>query len=96
MENVKLFFRLYFSPAQAMGGIIDRGSWFFAAMLVLLVSILFSAGVNAKLDAAYRVRDFGEFYQQGDDEGVSPESIARRDRAHADFRGAETARPKIP
>jgi tetratricopeptide (TPR) repeat protein len=96
MENLKLFFRLYFSPAQAMGGIIDRGSWFFAAMIVLLVSILFSAGVNAKLDAAYRVRDFGEFYQQGDDEGVSPESTARRERAHADFRGAETARPKIP
>jgi Flp pilus assembly protein TadD len=96
MENIKLFFRLYFSPAQAMGGIIDRGSWFFAATLVLLVSILFSVGVNAKLDAAYRVRDLGEFYQQGDDKGVSPESIARKERAQADFRGAETARPKIP
>jgi Flp pilus assembly protein TadD len=96
MENIKLFFRLYYSPAQAMGGIIDRGSWFFAAMLVLLVSILFSVGVNTRLDAEYRVRDFGEFYQQGDDKGVSPESIARKERAQADFRGAETSRSKIP
>jgi Flp pilus assembly protein TadD len=96
VENIKLFFRLYYSPAQAMGGIIDRGSWFFAATLVLLVSILFAVGVNARLDAAYRVRDFGEFYQQGDDKGVSPESIARKERAQADFRGAETARLKIP
>jgi len=96
MENIKLFFRIFYSPAQAMGGIIDRGSWFFAATLVLLVSILFSVGVNAKLDGVYRVRDFGEFYQQGDDKGVSPESIARKERAQSDFRGAETARPKIP
>lgn len=99
MENIKLFFRLYFSPAEAMGGIIDRGSWFFAAMLVLLVSILFFTGVNAKLDAAYRVRDFGEFFQPDFEDGEeisSPASVESFNRATADHRDAEAARPKIP
>jgi hypothetical protein len=99
MENIKLFFRLYLSPAQAMGGIIDRGSWFFAAMLVLLVSILFSAGVNAKLEAAYRVRDFGEFFQPSFDEDFAisdSASVEDFNSATDQFNRAQASRPKIP
>lgn len=99
MENIKLFFRLYLNPAKAMGDILDRGNWFFAAMLVLLVSILFFSTINARLDAAYRVRDFGEFFQPSFAEGEeisSPASVESFNRATADFKAAESARAKIP
>jgi Flp pilus assembly protein TadD len=98
MENIKLFFGLYFSPAQAMGGIIDRGSWFFAAMLVLLVSILFFTGVNAKLEAAYRVPVLTDFMTEDlyDEDDGPAISVAEHDRGVAAYETANAARPKIP
>jgi hypothetical protein len=54
MENIKNLFKLYVRPASAMSEIIDKGSWLFAAALVLLVSFTFFTTINAKLEAAYR------------------------------------------
>ncbi len=63
MENLKLLLKLFFLPNSAMSEIMDKGSWVFAAVLVLLVSMLFFATINTKLDKVYRIPDFGEFYQ---------------------------------
>ena len=62
MENLKLLFRLYVRPADAMSDIIDRGSWVFAAMLVLVVSIVFFWTTNVKLHETYRIPDISEYY----------------------------------
>ena len=53
MENLKLIFRLYFSPTSAMSDLMDKGSWLIAAGAVLVVSIIFFGTINSKLDAAY-------------------------------------------
>lgn len=97
MENIKLFFRLYFSPTSAMSGILDRGSWFFAAMMVLLVSVIFFNGVNAKLDKTYRIPSFNEFYQPNyDSDPDSDASIAEYGRASSAFQKANEDRLKVP
>jgi hypothetical protein len=96
MENIKIFFRLYFSPAKAMSDVLDRGSWFFAAMLVLVSGIIFFNGVNAKLDTVYRPTSFDAYYQPGDEPGDPAEEIIRQGRARAAYEQAETARPRIP
>lgn len=81
-----------------MSGILDRGSWFFAAMMVLLVSVIFFNGVNAKLDAVYRIPDFTEFYtapieRPGDS---SPDTVEEYNSASIAFQKANAARAKVP
>ncbi len=55
MENIKLLFQLYFRPATAMSEIIDKGSWAFAAVLVLIVSFGFQYAVNSRIANIYAV-----------------------------------------
>lgn len=55
MENIKLLFQLYFRPATAMSEIIDKGSWTFAAVLVLIVSFGFQYAVNERITNTYAV-----------------------------------------
>ena len=62
MDTIKLLFQLYFRPSSAMSELIDKGSWFGAAVLVLLVSAAFFLTVNTKLQAAYRIPTINEFY----------------------------------
>lgn len=68
MENLKLFFRIYLGPGAAMSDVIDRGSWLFAAVAVLVVAGAFYATINVKLTEAYQIRSFQEFYQPGPDD----------------------------
>src|SRR4051812_14848150 len=95
METVKLLFQLYFRPSFAMSEIIDKGSWLFAAALVLLVSIAFFSTVNTKLQTAYHIPTFNEFYDYSTDDD-SPESEAQYNKALADYKKAITERQKIP
>lgn len=98
MENLKLILRLYFKPASAFSDIMDNGSWLFAAVLVLLVSMAFFAAVNTKLESAYRIPDFTEFYQPDYyDDGTDP-ALAKAgfDRASSDYQNANAARSRIP
>ncbi len=55
MENIKLLFQLYFRPATAMSEIIDKGSWAFAAVLMLIVSFAFQYAVNERIANTYAV-----------------------------------------
>jgi len=55
MENFKLLFQLYFRPALAFSEIMDKGSWLFAAIAVLVVSFAFQYGVNSKIFREYQV-----------------------------------------
>ncbi len=43
-DNLKCFFQLYYRPAAAMTGILDHGSWLFAAIAVVLVTGLSQTG----------------------------------------------------
>lgn len=97
MENLKLLFRLYFRPASAMSEIIDKGSWLFAAVTVLLVSIAFYTTINAKLQTAYAIPNFYEFYQPDFYAGAdSPESAAQYDSALAEYQRATAQRRTVP
>jgi hypothetical protein len=74
METLKLLFLIYVKPAFAFSEIMDRGSWLIAAGITLVVGILFFATVNAKLEAAYRVPVFADYYtydtSEEDDSGL--------------------------
>lgn len=62
MENIKLLFLLYIRPAFAMSEILDKGSWLFSVVLVLFISIAFYWTVNARLQSAYSIPAFYEYY----------------------------------
>jgi tetratricopeptide (TPR) repeat protein len=98
MENVKLLVALFYRPRSAMSEIIDSGNWFFAAVLVLLVSAAFFLTVNSRLETAYHVPDFYEFYQPdysmtNED---SPAAEAEYNKAVADYKKAMDEREKLP
>ena len=91
MENLKLLFQLYLRPAAAMSDIMDKGSWMFAAMVVLVVSIVFFATVNTKLDQTYRIPAITDYYQPGADV-----SEAEYQRSIDNYQTALSSREKIP
>jgi len=64
METLKLLFLIYVRPAFAFSEIMDRSSWLVAAGITLVVGILLFATVNAKLDAAYRLPNINDFYNE--------------------------------
>jgi tetratricopeptide (TPR) repeat protein len=98
MENIKLLFQLYFRPLSAMSEIIDRGSWVLAAVMMLVVAFAFFTTVNSKLQTAYAIPAFQEFYNvdyNAIDED-SPEFRAAYERAAAEYKKALETRRKIP
>lgn len=97
-DNLKSLFQLYFRPAATMSEVIDKGSWLFSAILVLIVSIGFFLTIDSKLDAAYRIPNVNEFYQKvaDDFDEDSPAATAAYRQAEADYQTALTVRPKIP
>lgn len=89
---------MYFRPAAAMGGILDKGGWLFSAVLVLLVSAGFFWTVNSNLHSAYSVPDFYEFYNpdyNAIDED-SPEVRAAYREAETAYRKSLSERRKVP
>ena len=97
METIKLLFQLYLRPASAMSEIIDRGSWLYAAVLVLLVSIAFFWTINTRLQAAYRIPTVYEFYQPDYLADENPSlAEAQYNKALAEYQKALDERQKIP
>ena len=97
MENLKLLFQLYLRPAASMSEIMDKGNWVFAAMLVLVVSILFFATVNMKLNDAYRIPSLSEYYQPNSEQDFdSPAAEAEYKRSFESYQNALAARQQIP
>jgi len=98
MENIKLLFALLYRPSSAIGDIMDKGSWLFAAVSVLLVSIAFFSTVNNKLQTAYRVPNFYEFYQPHDDamDEDATAAAAEYNKAAAEYEKAMAKRQTIP
>jgi tetratricopeptide (TPR) repeat protein len=98
-DNLKLLLQLFYRPAFAMSEIIDKGSWLFAAVAVILVSLAFFATINSRLHTAYRIPNFYEFYQPSaatiTDED-SPGAEAAYNRADAEYQKALTERARIP
>ncbi len=98
MENLKLLFQIYFRPASSFSEILDKGSWLFAAVAVLVVSAAFFLTVNSRLETAYHVPAMSEFYQpdlKNFDED-SPAAEALYKKAVGEYQTALAQRPKIP
>ncbi len=96
MENLKLFLQIYYNPPAAMSDIIDRGSWLFAAILVLVVGAGFYLTINAKLDAVYQIPMFSD-YISGSFYDLTDDQLADAIRsAQTQFDSANAARPRIP
>ena len=75
---------------------MDRGSWMFAAMAVVVVSIAFFATVNLKLHDAYRIPNISEFYQPSEADFDSPEAEAESQRSYEKYQAALAARQHLP
>lgn len=98
MENLKLLFQLFFRPAGAMSDIMDKGSWVFAAMTVLVVSIVFFATVNTKLHETYRIPTLNEYYQPNYEttDFDSPAAQAEYKHSYENYQNALASRQTIP
>ena len=98
MEYFKLIFQLYIKPAFAMSEIMDRGSWLAAVVSVLIVAAAFFATVNQRLDKAYRIPSFSEFYNPDYDENAIDPAAAEAtyNRSKANFDGAMASRLTVP
>ncbi len=98
MENIKLLFALLYRPPSAFGDVMDKGSWLFAAVAVLLVSIAFFSTVNSKLQAAYRVPNLYEFYQPQYDTIGEDSTLAEAEynKATAEYEKAMAQRQTVP
>jgi len=95
MQTLKLLFTLFYRPASAMSEIIDRGNWFLAAALVLLISGVFFYTVNTRLETTYAVPDFQKFYQP-DKELSQSERLARYETALVEYQKALDAKQNLP
>ncbi|HEY2867103.1 MAG TPA: tetratricopeptide repeat protein [Pyrinomonadaceae bacterium] len=95
MENLRLLFLIYLRPAFAMSEIMDRASWIFAAAGVVVVAMLFFATVNVRLNEAYSVQSFNDFYQENHRD-TNEESPAKRGQAVAAYQQAVNDHPQIP
>jgi len=95
MKNLRLLFLIYLRPAFAMSEIMDRGSWVFAAAAVIIVAMAFFATVNVRLNEAYSVQTFNDFYQENYRD-ADDESDATRGQAVAAYQQTVNARPQIP
>jgi Flp pilus assembly protein TadD len=94
MENLKLLFQLYFRPAFAMSELMDKGSWFLAAVFVFVVSCGFYFTVNAKLNAAYNVPKYDDYYsEQSRGLELSDEQYEQMER---DYMNAVKNHPQVP
>ena len=81
-----------------MSEILDTGSWLAAAIFVFIVSVAFYTSVNSKLQTAYRVPTFAEFYQpnyEATDEDSRAAEIEYKN-AEAAYRTALDERQTIP
>lgn len=98
MENLKLFFQLYLKPVSAISNLMDRGSWIFAIVVVLIAAGALAATVNERLDSEYRIKTFYEFYSpniESESDDASAEK-ARFDQANTEFQDEMARRPRVP
>jgi lipoprotein NlpI len=95
MENLSIFFQLYYRPGFAMSEIMDRGSWVFAAASVLLVAFLTHYSLNSRLDAVYTpaARDLSHVDFDDPNDQRLQRAVVAADNA---YDAANAARPRIP
>ncbi|MEQ1603494.1 MAG: hypothetical protein ABL999_01345 [Pyrinomonadaceae bacterium] len=80
-----------------MSEIIDGGSWLFAAGAVVVIALAFFSTVNERLETAYHVPNFNEYFQPTYDENEDEAGAkAAFDRGTAEFNAALANRQTIP
>jgi tetratricopeptide (TPR) repeat protein len=65
MNNLKLFLQVYLRPGRAVSDLMDKGSWAFAVVSLLLVSGAFFLTINTRLNEHYRLPEIADFYPAG-------------------------------
>ena len=85
METIQIsltsLIRLYYQPRRAFGEIIDGGSWIFAALTVIAVSLAFQFSVAGRLNQIYNIgvsASSGTVYAQNADDAADDEDLAIR------------------
>ncbi|HYE71720.1 MAG TPA: tetratricopeptide repeat protein, partial [Blastocatellia bacterium] len=59
LQNLKLFFELYYRPLHALSGILDKGSLLFGAIAATFVAILFQFNIATVIYHSYEVVPVG-------------------------------------
>src|SRR4051794_28375339 len=80
-----------------MSEVMDRGSWLFAAIAVVFISMAFFVTIDAKLYEAYAIPNASQYLHSVDEiDEDSPEAQAAYDKAMAAYQQAMNDRPRIP
>ena len=88
-NNIKLLLQLYVHPQRAMSDIVDRGSWLFAAIVVLAVSFSFQYFINSKLNEAFGVPRFNfERYRAWNEAKDPPFGLSKEEFEESQYREA--------
>ncbi|MCB1024182.1 MAG: tetratricopeptide repeat protein [Acidobacteria bacterium] len=87
MENLQLLFQIYYRPAFAFSEIMDKGSWLFAAIAVLIVSFAFGFVVNSKITQTYAVSQLDRYSANSsfDTASVNDGTLSDAQLAEADY-----------
>ncbi len=57
-DNLQIILEMFFRPHRAMSNVLDKGSWIFGAIGVLVISAIFQFTINTKINDAYGVPKF--------------------------------------
>lgn len=101
MKNLKLLFAFFYRPHSAMSEVIDKGSWLFGAIAVLIVAAVFQFTINAKLNETYSIPKFDAparrplFYSKVEDYDDADEA-AEYEAAIRDYQNTLKNRQTLP
>jgi tetratricopeptide (TPR) repeat protein len=103
LDNAKAFLKLYYNPSTAMSDVIDKGSWLYGAIVVLIVASLFQFAITDRIHKTFGKVEFNEFYTQNyripQTELTAEEQVqvqAEYEAAYKDWQKKETERRRLP
>jgi hypothetical protein len=96
-ENTKLLLGLFYRPVSSMGRIVDEGHWLYAAVVVSVISMIFTATVTFHIyhnyEAVYRPLEPGEVEAQAVE--AYPQSVFDHVQSVEAVEEEEATRPRF-